>query len=135
VLCGVRKGGETVVPFPAEQIPDLVEGDGLLPNEVPCGRLASTTRLSRQHCRRHGMEMFRALRVTRRSAIKINAFETNHSSKPLPRGTYRKRSFSGSERCMLVEAVGRGSGKFVSNEQPLNTAAINRQRNLRILLT
>jgi hypothetical protein len=66
VLCGVRKGGETVVPFPAEQIPDLVEGDGLLPNEVPCGRLASTTHLSRQHCRRHGMEMFHALRVTRR---------------------------------------------------------------------
>jgi hypothetical protein len=82
VLCGVRKGGETVVPFPAEQISDLVEGDGLLPNEVPCGRVMEVNRLSRQHCRRHGMEMFRALRVARRSAIKINAFETNHSRKP-----------------------------------------------------
>ena len=39
VLCGVRKGGETIFPFPAEQIPDLVESDGLLPNEVPCGRV------------------------------------------------------------------------------------------------
>lgn len=40
VLCGVRKGGETVVPFPAEQIPDLIEDDGEpLPSEVPCGQL------------------------------------------------------------------------------------------------
>ena len=36
MLCGVRKGGETVVPFPAEQIPDL------LPNEVPCGRVVQS---------------------------------------------------------------------------------------------
>ena len=96
MLCGVRKGGETVVPFPAEEIPDLVEGDGpLLPNEIPCGRVVEVNRLSRQHCRRHGVEMFRALRVARRSAIKINGSETNHSGKPLPRGTYRERSFSG----------------------------------------
>lgn len=40
VLCGVRRHGETVVPFPAEQIPDLVEDDGeLLPSEVPCGQV------------------------------------------------------------------------------------------------
>lgn len=40
VLCGVRRRGETVVPFPAEQIPDLVEDDGeLLPSEVPCGQV------------------------------------------------------------------------------------------------
>jgi hypothetical protein len=92
VLCGVKKGGKTVVPFPAEQIPDLVEGGGILPNEVPCGRVVEVNRLSRQHCRRHGMEVFRALRVARRSAVKLNAFETNQSGKPLPRGTYRKRT-------------------------------------------
>lgn len=40
VLCGVRKGGETVIPLPAEQMPDLIEDDGeLLPSEVPCGRV------------------------------------------------------------------------------------------------
>ncbi len=35
VLCGVRKGGETVVPFPAEQIPDLLEGDDPPPKRGP----------------------------------------------------------------------------------------------------
>ena len=40
VLCGVRRRGETAVPFPAEQIPDLIEDDGeLLPSEVPCGQV------------------------------------------------------------------------------------------------
>ena len=40
VLCGVRRRGETVVPFPAQQIPDLIEDDGeLLPSEVPCGQV------------------------------------------------------------------------------------------------
>jgi hypothetical protein len=40
VLCGVRRRGETVVPLPAEQIPDLVEDDGeRLPSEVPCGQV------------------------------------------------------------------------------------------------
>lgn len=40
VLCGVRRRGETVVPLPAEQIPDLVEDDGeKLPGEVPCGQV------------------------------------------------------------------------------------------------
>jgi hypothetical protein len=39
VLCGVRKGGETLLPFPAEQMPDLIEDDGEpLPTEVPCGQ-------------------------------------------------------------------------------------------------
>lgn len=40
VLCGVRRRGETAIPFPAEQIPDLIEDDGeLLPSEVPCGQV------------------------------------------------------------------------------------------------
>lgn len=40
VLCGVRKGGETVIPLPADQMPDLIEDDGeLLPSEVPCGQI------------------------------------------------------------------------------------------------
>lgn len=40
VLCGVRKGGETLLPFPAEQMPDLLEDDGeVLPTEVPCGQV------------------------------------------------------------------------------------------------
>ncbi len=39
VLCGVRKDGETILPFPAEQMPDLIQDDGeLLPSEVPCGQ-------------------------------------------------------------------------------------------------
>jgi hypothetical protein len=38
-MCGVSRCGETVVPFPAEPIPDLVEDDGeLLPSDVPCGQ-------------------------------------------------------------------------------------------------
>jgi hypothetical protein len=40
VLCGVRRRGQTSIPFPAEQIPDLIEDDGeRLPSEVPCGRV------------------------------------------------------------------------------------------------
>jgi hypothetical protein len=40
VLCGVRRHGETVAPFPAEQIPDLIADDGEpLPSEVPCGEV------------------------------------------------------------------------------------------------
>ncbi len=40
VLCGVRRDGETILPFPAEQMPDLVEDDSeLLPSEVPCGQV------------------------------------------------------------------------------------------------
>jgi hypothetical protein len=40
ILCGVRKDGETVIPFPAEQMPDLIEDDGeVLPSEIPCGRV------------------------------------------------------------------------------------------------
>ena len=43
VLCGVRKGGEGMIPFPAEAMPDLIEpgeaGDERLPDEVPCGEV------------------------------------------------------------------------------------------------
>lgn len=40
VLCGVRRRGETVAPFPAEQIPDLIVDDGeSLPSEVRCGQV------------------------------------------------------------------------------------------------
>lgn len=42
VLCGVRESGETLIPFPGEVMPDLVEpgeaGDDLLPDEVPCDK-------------------------------------------------------------------------------------------------
>lgn len=44
VVCGVRKDGETLIPFPGEAMPDLIEpgegspGDDLLPDEVPCGQ-------------------------------------------------------------------------------------------------
>jgi hypothetical protein len=39
VVCGVRRRGETLVPFPGEVMPDLIEGDGpedMVPDEVPC---------------------------------------------------------------------------------------------------
>jgi len=44
VVCGVRKGGETLIPFPGEVMPGLIEpGDALddllLPDEVPCGQV------------------------------------------------------------------------------------------------
>ena len=40
VVCGVRKGGETVMPFPAEVFEDLIEGDEPLPSEAPaCGQV------------------------------------------------------------------------------------------------
>lgn len=40
VLCGVRKGGEGLIPLPAETMPDLIESDdGRPPGEVPCGEV------------------------------------------------------------------------------------------------
>lgn len=39
IVCGVRRRGETVVPFPGEVMPDLLIGDGpedMVPDEVPC---------------------------------------------------------------------------------------------------
>jgi hypothetical protein len=43
VVCGVRKGGETLLPFPADVMPDLIESAGgpedLVPDEVPCGQV------------------------------------------------------------------------------------------------
>jgi hypothetical protein len=39
-LGGVRQGGATALPFPDEQMPDLIEHDGEpLPSEVPCGQV------------------------------------------------------------------------------------------------
>lgn len=46
VVCGVRKGGETIIPFPGEVMPDLLEGDGpgdLIPDEVPCNQVVATS--------------------------------------------------------------------------------------------
>ncbi|MEW6635347.1 MAG: hypothetical protein AB1425_00875 [Actinomycetota bacterium] len=37
VVCGVRKEHRTVLPFPADAFPDLVEGEDRLPTEAPCG--------------------------------------------------------------------------------------------------
>jgi len=45
IVCGVRKDGETIVPFPADVMPDLVEGEGpedLIPDEVPCNQVVAT---------------------------------------------------------------------------------------------
>jgi len=46
VLCGVRKGGETIIPLPADRYPDLlVPGnphDEHHPEEVPCGQVVAT---------------------------------------------------------------------------------------------
>lgn len=40
VVCGVRKGGETLMPFPAEVFDDLTEGGEPLPSEAPaCGQI------------------------------------------------------------------------------------------------
>ena len=42
IVCGVRKDGETIVPFPADVMPDLIEGEGpedLIPDEVPCNQV------------------------------------------------------------------------------------------------
>lgn len=39
VVCGLRRRGETLVPFPGDVMPDLLEGDGpndMIPDEVPC---------------------------------------------------------------------------------------------------
>ncbi len=39
VVCGVRKDGQTIIPFPGEAMPDLLVGDGaedMVPDEVPC---------------------------------------------------------------------------------------------------
>lgn len=44
VACGVVRGGERIVPFPADVMPDLIEaapGD-LLPTEVPCGQVMAS---------------------------------------------------------------------------------------------
>lgn len=40
VVCGVRKDGETLMPFPAEVFEDLIEGGGSPPSEAPvCGQV------------------------------------------------------------------------------------------------
>ena len=45
VVCGVRKGGETLLPFPGDAMPDLLEGDGPedgIPDEIPCHAVVET---------------------------------------------------------------------------------------------
>ena len=43
VVCGVRKGGETLMPFPAEVFDDLTSGDAPLPGEAPaCGQIVES---------------------------------------------------------------------------------------------
>ncbi len=45
VVCGARRKGETVLPFPAETFPELVEvetGEDGHPQEIPCGELAAS---------------------------------------------------------------------------------------------
>lgn len=37
VLAGVRNRGETCIPFPGEALPDLIEGDGEIPDSAACG--------------------------------------------------------------------------------------------------
>ena len=40
IVCGIRKSGETLMPFPAEVFEDLVDGDEPLPSEAPaCGEV------------------------------------------------------------------------------------------------
>jgi hypothetical protein len=40
VVCGIRKDGETLMPFPAEVFEDLVDGNEPLPSETPaCGEV------------------------------------------------------------------------------------------------
>lgn len=43
VVCGVRKDGKTIMPFPAEQFPDLIEVTEAdrLPTEPRCGQVAA----------------------------------------------------------------------------------------------
>lgn len=39
IVCGVRRRGETLLPFPGDAMPDLLEGEGpedMVPDEVPC---------------------------------------------------------------------------------------------------
>ena len=44
VSCGVRKGGETIIPFPADVFPNLIEAEegDLLPDQVPCGQIVAS---------------------------------------------------------------------------------------------
>ena len=43
VVCGVRKNGETIMPFPAEVFEDLIEGDEPLPSRAPaCGQVGQS---------------------------------------------------------------------------------------------
>jgi hypothetical protein len=42
VVCGVRKDHETLLPFPGEVFPDLIEGEEALPTEIPCGQVAAS---------------------------------------------------------------------------------------------
>lgn len=42
VVCGVRRAGETIMPFPADVFPDLVQGDEPLPSEAACGQVVQS---------------------------------------------------------------------------------------------
>ena len=43
VVCGVRKDGETLMPFPAEVFEDLIEGEAPLPTDAPaCGQIVQS---------------------------------------------------------------------------------------------
>lgn len=43
VVCGARKAGETLMPFPAEVFEDLTTGDEPLPSEAPaCGQIVES---------------------------------------------------------------------------------------------
>jgi hypothetical protein len=46
VVCGARKAGETVLPFPADTFPGLVEvedADDRHPEQIPCNELAASS--------------------------------------------------------------------------------------------
>jgi hypothetical protein len=45
VVCGARKDGETILPFPADTFPELVEvedTDDRHPEEIPCGEITAS---------------------------------------------------------------------------------------------
>lgn len=45
VVCGARKDGETILPFPADTFPSLIEvedADDRHPDEIPCNELAAS---------------------------------------------------------------------------------------------
>jgi hypothetical protein len=45
VVCGARRNGETILPFPADTFPELVEvedADDRHPEEIPCGELTAS---------------------------------------------------------------------------------------------